>query len=53
MVGIEDHNLTADHLKEECRKFMERIEANAGNTKQQIYDGIKPDNIEYLTFDDD
>ena len=32
---------------------MESVESNIGNTKQSLYDGIRPENIYYSAFDDD
>ena len=32
---------------------MESSESNIGNTEQPFYDGIQPENIYYLSFDDD
>ena len=49
---IEDHELTSDHLKEECTKCMESVESKFCNIKQPLYEGIRLDNIFYLEFDD-
>ena len=50
VVGIEDCKLTSEHLKEECRKFMDSTDSNIGNIKRPLYDGIRPDNIYYSSF---
>ena len=34
-------------------KFTESIKSNIGNIKQPLYDGIQPNNIYYLAFDED
>ena len=51
-MDIEYNELPWYHLKEECMKFTESIKSNIGNIKQPLYDGIQPNNIYYLAFDD-
>ena len=41
MVGIEDNELTPDHLKEERIKFKVRLEDKIGNNNQLLYNGIQ------------
>ena len=37
-------------MNKQCKNFMERVEANIGNSKQPLFDGTDPDRVYYSTF---
>ena len=37
-------------MTKHCNNFMERVEAQIGNAKQPLFDGMKPDIVHYGAF---
>ena len=53
VVGLEDHELTSDAMKEEMSKFMTSVENTIGNYRQPIFDNTSPSIIYFDAFNED
>ena len=53
VIVINDHEITPEHTKHLCKKFMMTVESKMGNSKRALFDGTKPDAIHLSAFDDE
>jgi hypothetical protein len=53
VVGLEDHQLSSDAMKEETTKFMSSVEEAIGNHRQPIFDNTSPSHIYFDAFYED
>ena len=53
VIGISDHDLNSDHLKNETVTFMTSLSEVIGNHRQPLFDPVKPSGLYYTAFGDD
>ena len=53
VIVINDHEITSEHTKYLCKKFMMNVESKMGNSKRALFDGTKSDAIHLSAFDDE